>query len=222
MCGRFVRHSSLDLIEKTFNVDTRGIEAAANYNVAPTQPVLAVIREDQNRLRRLNWGLVPFWAKDKKIGARMINARSETVAQKPSFRHAFKKKRCLIIADGFYEWKGPKGNKQPFFFSPEDRRPFGFAGLWDIWKDPESTDYRSCTIITTAASDAIRDVHDRMPVILTPDAYDDWLEPANQDPERLMQILADKTIRDLMRTPVSKRVNAVGNNDPQNIEPAVD
>ena len=219
MCGRFVRHSSMDLIEKTFNVDAKGIDAAPNYNVAPTQLVLGLTGSPSVMLRQYHWGLVPFWAKDKSIGSRMINARSETVAQKPSFRTAFKKRRCLIIGDGFYEWKGPKGSKQPYYFSLGNNKPFGFAGLWELWKDPEQGEYRSCTIITTAASDSIKDVHDRMPVILTPDAHAAWLDPGIDEVGVLQNILTENRFRELVRVPVSKNVNHVRNNEPQNILP---
>ena len=220
MCGRFVRHSSMDLIERTFNVDVSGIDIAASYNVAPTQLVLGVVGSQPRILQQFHWGLVPFWSKDKSIGARMINARSETVAEKPSFRNAFKKRRCLIIADGYFEWKGPKGQKQPYYFSLPDQKPFGFAGLWETWKDPESGEYRSCSIITTAASDAIKDIHNRMPVILTPAIHDAWLDPGNQDTAALQKMLSKNIYREFMRTPVSKNVNNVRNNDPQNILPA--
>lgn len=219
MCGRFVRHSSLDLIEKTFNVDATDIDAAVNYNVAPTQEVLGLTGNHQKKLWQFYWGLVPFWAKDKSIGSRMINARSETVAEKPSFRNAFKKRRCLIIADGYYEWTGQKGQKQPYYFSLGNQKPFGFAGLWEIWKDPKAGEYRSCTIITTAASDTMKDVHHRMPVILTPEAHEAWLDSTNQDVGILQNILAEKSIRDLGRFPVSRKVNNARYNDPENILP---
>ena len=219
MCGRFVRHSSMDLIEKTFKVDAADMDFAANYNVAPTQQVLAITGDPHKDLVQFYWGLVPFWAKDKAIGARMINARSETVAEKPSFRNAFKKRRCLIIADGYFEWKGPKGQKQPYYLTLDDRKPFGFAGLWETWKDPEAGAYRSCTIITTSASESIRDIHNRMPVILNPEVHDAWLNPGNQDPAYLMQMLTENHRGDLLSTPVSRSVNNVRNNDPKNIQP---
>ena len=220
MCGRFVRHSSMDLIERTFNIDASDIDITASYNVAPTQLVLGIVGSQPRSPQQFHWGLVPFWSKDKSIGARMINARSETVAEKPSFRNAFKKRRCLIIADGYFEWKGPKGQKQPYYFSLPDKKPFGFAGLWETWKDPESGDYLSCSIITTAASDAIKDVHNRMPVVLTPAIHETWLDPGNQDTAALQKMLSRDIYREFMRTPVSKKVNNVRNNDPQNILPA--
>jgi len=219
MCGRFVSHSSLSLIEKTFNVDAVACEVSPNYNVAPTQPVLVIVRNHETRLDKFHWGLVPFWAKDLSIGSRLINARAESVAQKPSFRNAFKNRRCLIIADGFYEWKGPKGQKQPWYLTVPSDKPFAFAGLWESWKGDAKREYLSCTIITTAASESVRDIHDRMPVILRPQAYDGWLETTNHDIGRLNSILQQGLIQDLIRYPVSKLVNNVRNNDAQCIEP---
>ena len=150
----------------------------------------------------------------------MINARSESIAEKPSFRSAFKKRRCLIPADGFYEWKGEKGRKQPMFITSPDRKPFAFAGLWETWRkkdDPDST-YKSCTIITTRASDSIRDIHHRMPVILKPSAYESWLDPGNQDAAELEKILENEIITELVSYPVSKQVNSTRNNDSSCIE----
>ena len=218
MCGRFVRHSSLSLIEKTFNIDSVEAEAESSYNIAPTQNVLAVVRNGERRLTNLHWGLVPFWAKDRSIGSRLINARAETVAEKPSFRNAFKKRRCLIVADGFYEWKGEKGNKQPYYLTLPSDGPFAFAGLWEIW-DKDDAAYRSCSIITTAATESVRKLHHRMPVILRPESHDAWLDTTNQDAEQLKQILQQGFYRKLVHYPVSKRVNVVKNNDPACIEP---
>jgi putative SOS response-associated peptidase YedK len=134
-------------------------------------------------LEKLHWGLVPFWAKDISIGIKLINARAETIASKPSFRNAFKKRRCLIPADGFYEWKGPKGQKQPMLITLPESKPFAFAGLWETWnkKDDQDTIYKSCTIITTEASDSVREIHHRMPAILKPEMYESWLDPLNQN-----------------------------------------
>jgi putative SOS response-associated peptidase YedK len=220
MCGRFVRHSSLELVEKTFTVDRPAFEVTHSYNIAPTQAVLAVVRNGRAGLVQLNWGLVPFFAKDVSGAARMINARSETLATKPSFRNAFRKRRCLIVADGFYEWSGPKGQKQAWYITLPRGGPFGFAGLWEIWRpnDPK-TEHRSCTITTTDASPGLRDIHNRMPVILQAGAYDAWLDPANQDAERLRQILQNDSHVEFKRTAVSSRVNNVGNTDAGCIEP---
>lgn len=222
MCGRFVRHSSLRLIEQTFNVDAAGIEAAPSYNIAPTQEVLAIVGNDRPHLSKLHWGLVPFWAKNTRIGNRMINARAETVTEKPSFRNAFAKRRCLIVADGFYEWKGKKGEKQPFYFSLPDGSPFCFAGLWELWKgaDASSSDaYRSCAIITTAASNSVSAVHHRMPVILRPEMHAGWLKSAAADTDQLRKILAEGFFRRLACHPVTRKVNSTRYNEPACIEP---
>jgi putative SOS response-associated peptidase YedK len=220
MCGRFVRHSSLELIEETFNVDRPAFEATHSYNIAPTQAVLAVVRNGHAGLVLLLWGLVPFFAKDASGAARMINARSETLATKPSFRTAFRKRRCLIVADGFYEWTGPKGQKQAWYITLPSGGPFGFAGLWEVWRaDDRKTEISSCAIITTDASPGLRDIHNRMPVILRAGAHDAWLDPANQDTERLQQILQNDCHVEFKCTAVSSRVNYVGNMDAGCIEP---
>ena len=220
MCGRFVRHSSLELIEKTFNVDHPPFEAAHSYNIAPTQAVLAVVRNGRAGLVQLHWGLVPFFAKDASGAAKMINARSETLATKPSFRNAFRKRRCLIVADGFYEWTGPKRQKQAWYITLPSDGPFGFAGLWELWRsDDLKTELRSCAIITTDASPGLRDIHNRMPVILRAGAHDAWLDPATQDAGRLRQILQNDCHVEFKRTAVSPRVNYVGNTDAGCIEP---
>ncbi|MFY9708395.1 MAG: SOS response-associated peptidase [Desulfobacterales bacterium] len=220
MCGRFVRHSSLELVEKTFNVDRPAFEVTHSYNIAPTQAVLAVVRNGHAGLVQFHWGLVPFFAKDASGAARMINARSETLTAKPSFRNAFRKRRCLIVADGFYEWSGPKGQKQAWYITLPSGGPFGFAGLWEVWRpnDPK-TEHRSCAIITTDAGPGLRDLHGRMPVILQAGAYDAWLDPANQDAERLRQILQYDSHVEFKRTAVSSRVNNVGNTDAGCIKP---
>ena len=222
MCGRFAGLRSLDELRTFFPIDKAACEVTPNYNVAPTQEVITIIKKDnENWLDKFHWGLVPFWAKDISIGNRMINARVESVAEKPSFRNAFKKRRCLILADGFYEWKGGKGGKQPMFITLPDNKPFAFAGLWETWnkKDEKDSIYRSCTIITTEASDSIRDIHNRMPVILKPQIYEPWLDPENQDVTELDKILKNEIITDLASYPVSKRVNSTRNNDPSCIEP---
>ena len=222
MCGRFVGYRKLEELKEFFPIDRSACEVVANYNVAPSQEVLTVFNhQGENWLDKFHWGLVPFWAKDADIGNRMINARSETVAEKPAFKNAFKKNRCLIIADGFYEWKGTKGQKQPMFITVPDKKPMAFAGLWEIWKrqDQQNTPYRSCTIITVAACEAVRDIHHRMPAILRPDLYQQWLDPQNQDVARLKDILQKGLITDLVSYPVSKQVNSTRNNDPSCIEP---
>jgi len=220
MCGRFAGFRSLRELQEYFPIDKAACEVTANYNVAPTQEIIAIAKHDgENWLDKYHWGLVPFWAKDVSIGSRMINARSETVAEKPSFRGAFKKRRCLVLADGFYEWKGEKSNKQPMFITLPGREPFAFAGLWETWdKDPDSP-YKSCTIITTRASKSVSYIHHRMPAILDPEAYEPWLDPQNEDAEGLKTILEKGIVTELDSYPVSKQVNAVSNNKPSCIEP---
>ena len=222
MCGRFVGFRSLHELKKTFPIDKATCEVTENYNVAPSQEILAIIQyEKENWLERLHWGLVPFWAKDISIGNRMINARAETIASKPSFRNAFKKRRCLIPADGFYEWKGSKGQKHPVFITLPGSNPFAFAGLWETWhkKDEPDMIYKSCTIITTEASDSVRDIHPRMPVILKPEMYESWLDPLNQNVDELKHILQTGIVTELMSHAVSKNVNSVKTNEPSNIIP---
>lgn len=223
MCGRFVQYSPFETVQKVFNIGTVPFEAIPNYNVAPTQKILTVAKHDnENELEKLYWGLVPFWAKDISIGSRMINARAETVSEKPSFRNAFKNRRCLIPADGFYEWKGEKGHKQPFFITTNSSEPFAFAGLWETWTNKESDEesvYKSCTIITTEASGLICEIHNRMPAILIPEFYEKWLNTEIKDSKELEVILQDGLIREMQFYPVSKYVNSVKNNDPSCIKP---
>ena len=222
MCGRFVGFRSLEELKDFFPIDRAACEVVANYNVAPSQEVLAIVKHaGENLLDRFHWGLVPFWAKDISIGSKMINARSESVAQKPSFRNAFKKRRCLILADGFYEWTGEKGHKQPVFITLPNKKPFAFAGLWETWnkKGADEAVYKSCTIITTQASESIRDIHHRMPVILKTKVYEHWLEPGNQNITELEGILKDDINTEFVSHHVSKQVNSTRNNDPSCLEP---
>jgi putative SOS response-associated peptidase YedK len=222
MCGRFVGYRSFHELQTAFPIDKAVCDVTENYNVAPSQEVLAIIKHDkENWLERLHWGLVPFWARDVTIGSRMINARAETVATKPSFRGAFRKRRCLILADGFYEWKGSKGEKQPMFITLPEGGPFAFAGLWETWSrkdDPDSV-YKSCAIVTLPASSSVREIHHRMPAILKPENYAPWLDPSNQDVNELTHILKTGIVRELKSQAVSMSVNSVKNNEPSNIIP---
>ena len=223
MCGRFVQFSSLRTLENHFSFQTAPADIDTSYNVAPTQLILAITKRQECHLEYLHWGLVPSWAKNLSGASRLINARSETVSTKPSFRAAFKRRRCLIPADGFYEWHGEKGQKQPWFITIPEDRPFAFAGLWETWKsrDPEidQSEYKSCTIITTEAGDSIREIHHRMPVILRPEAYARWLDPENTKVQEMESILQNECITELNSHPVSKQVNRVQNNTPSNIKP---
>jgi len=221
MCGRFTLTDPNADLAVQFNLPE--IPAMQpRYNIAPTQPVAAVrtARESKGReLVMLQWGLIPFWAKDPKIGARMINARSETAAEKPSFRAAFRRRRCLVIADGFYEWQKQNGNKQPFFIHLRDARPFAFAGLWEHWEGPDDSIIESCTLLTCDPNDFLRAVHNRMPVILDPEHYDLWLNPEVQQPDTLQPLLRPYAAEDMDAYPVSRYVNSPGNDSPKCIEP---
>jgi putative SOS response-associated peptidase YedK len=222
MCGRFAGFRPLQELKKHFPIDIAKIKVSPNYNVAPTQEILAITQRDgKNHLEKLFWGLVPFWAKDISMGSRMINARSETVAEKPSFRNAFKNRRCLILADGFYEWKGEKGNKQPMFITMPDGRPFAFAGLWGTWdkQGKEPIQYRTATILTREASESVMPIHNRMPVILKPEAFGPWLSRDTQDGRLLQNIIQNQVYTKLKSVPVSNQINSVKVNTPGNIRP---
>jgi putative SOS response-associated peptidase YedK len=212
MCGRFVAASPPDEIARYFDAQAPEAALEPNYNVAPTNDVYAVLEDGRVRkVEALHWGLVPSWAKSLSTGSKMINARAETVATKNAYRHAFKKKRCIIPADGFFEWKVIKGQKakQPYFIHRNDGEPLAFAGLWEVWHDPNNPDeeVHSCCIITGLPNEKVSDVHDRMPVILPPSAWDTWLDPDQQDIEALGKLLvpAPASIIDLY--PVSTEVN---------------
>ncbi|MEM9597648.1 MAG: SOS response-associated peptidase [Acidobacteriota bacterium] len=208
MCGRYTLTDPGDLLQELQVQDDGGGELPARYNIAPTQSVPAIRQgvDGARRLGFLHWGLIPFWAKDRSIGNRMINARSETAAEKPSFRSAFKSRRCLIPADGFYEWKKVSGGKQPFHIHRPGRRPFVFAGLWERWDKGEAP-IESCTVLTTAPNDRVAEVHDRMPVILRDGARDLWLDPDVRDRDLLESVLKSVPEEYLELTPVSRLVN---------------
>lgn len=215
MCGRFAFYSPAEAVIKYFGVpDAAAIEA--RYNIAPTQSVPVVRDMDgENVLSLLHWGLVPFWAKEKSIGNRMINARAETVSEKPAYRAAFRHRRCLIPATGFYEWKRLADGKQPYFIAMRDERPFAFAGLWESWKgeDPDKP-LESCTIVTTNPNEQLSNLHNRMPVILRQQDHETWLRAAHDDAAALMRPYPDD---DLVAWPVSKHVNNPKNEGPENI-----
>ena len=189
MCGRFVQFTLFPVIKREFNLLSAEIELPPRYNVAPTQDVAAVVNEDGNRLVLCRWGLIPPWSKDPAIGSRMINARAETVADKPSFRKPFRDHRCLVIADGFFEWKRERSRKIPVFVRMKDRSPFGLAGLYSDWRSPEGETLRTCTIITTAPNALLEPIHNRMPVIVARQDRDLWLDPRVRDPDTLTGLL---------------------------------
>jgi putative SOS response-associated peptidase YedK len=208
MCGRFAQRTNPKALAKAFNVaEVPPVEA--RYNIAPTQEILGVLESPDGReVKFFKWGLIPSWAKDASMGAKLINARSETVMEKPSFREAFKRRRCLIPADGFYEWQRTNSKKQPFFFQMKDERPFGFAGLWDRWLDEHGKPIESCTILTTEANELLKPVHDRMPVILHPHDYDLWLDEDLRKVDLRHELLRPFEAAEMMAYPVSTSINS--------------
>jgi putative SOS response-associated peptidase YedK len=216
MCGRFALIIDASLLADVFEVDPPR-ELKPRFNIAPTQTV-PIVRTGEDASREcalVRWGLVPSWAKDEKMGARMINARGETVAEKPSFRSAIKSRRCLIPADGFYEWVRTGDRKLPHYIHFVDGRPFAFAGLWERWSKGEAGPLDTCTIITTTPNDLIADLHDRMPVILPADRYGEWLEPRPLGQERLQDLLAPHSPEGMEAYPVSTYVNKPANDGPE-------
>jgi putative SOS response-associated peptidase YedK len=221
MCGRFTLTDPDADLAVQFNLPEIP-DMPPRYNIAPTQPVAAVRMAAESTVREivlLHWGLIPFWAKDSRIGARMINARSETVAEKPAFRTAFQHRRCLVVADGFYEWQKQNGIKQPFFIRLRGARTFAFAGLWERWKGSDDDLIESCTLLTTEPNDLLRPLHNRMPVILHPDDYDLWLNPQIQEAEPLQRLLYPYPPEEMDAYPVSRYVNSPDHDDPRCIEP---
>ena len=219
MCGRFTRTATLEELQKLFGFEERP-NLAPRTNIAPTQDIGILRREDDGKThwREARWGLIPSWAKDDSIGAKMINARGETVAEKPAFRAAFARRRCLIPADGFYEWKSEEGGKQPYRITLEDGRPFAFAGLWEVWRAPRGKSrLDTCSSVTVEAAPAIAEIHHRMPVILEGDSFDLWLDPEAR-PAALQGLLAPYggTLRAYK---VSKAVNKVANDSLDLLEP---
>jgi putative SOS response-associated peptidase YedK len=221
MCGRFTQTASPAVIAQQFSVTVPPL-FTARYNIAPTQPVAAIRIEPGTTTRQLvllRWGLIPSWAKDPKIGHQCINAKAETAAEKPSFRAAFKARRCLVIATGFYEWQVQGLRKQPMWIGLKSHGPFAFAGLWEHWRPPEGADIESCTILTTEPNELLRPIHNRMPVILAPTAYDQWLDPTFQQTEPLKALLRPYSGEDLIAYPVSTLVNNPRHDVPQCLEP---
>lgn len=235
MCGRFIATSPVSALAERFLVDEVKVdhEPDARFNVAPTLDVVAVAEsrssDGARRLGTFRWGLVPSWAKDPSIGSKLINARAESVAEKPAFRKALSRRRCIVPADAFYEWRRPpqgsKAKKQPYVIRRRDGVPMAFAGLWEAWRDPSGPEgewLRTCTIITTAANEAVRPLHDRMPVILAPDAWDRWLDTDVEEVEAVRGLLVPSPAEDLETYPVSTLVNDVSNDGPELLEPVTE
>ena len=220
MCGRFTLTASAQRLQVRFGLAAAPETLAPRYNIAPSQTVLVVPNRTPRTLRPARWGLIPHWAKDTAIGHRMINARSETVASRAAFRDALERRRCLIPADGFYEWKREGARRRtPFYLRRHDGEPFGLAGLWDVWRSPAGEAIASCTIITTRPNDMVAALHDRMPVILPPEAFDAWLAPAAQPIEVLQPWLSPCPPAWLEAVAVSDRVNSPDHDEPACIAP---
>ena len=215
MCGRYTSDSRPGRPGQRFEFDGSDFSYDPGYNIAPTESVLTVRNVEGREAAFMRWGLIPFWAKDPKIGARMINARAETVAEKPAFRNALKKRRCLVLADGYYEWQKTPAGKRPYRIIMRSGEPFAMAGLWETWKDPQGNVVPSCTIITTAANDFLAPVHNRMPVILPRESEDLWLEPGVEDPASLTGILAPYPDECMDAYEVSTLVNYARNDGPE-------
>jgi putative SOS response-associated peptidase YedK len=222
MCGRFVQSSTSECYARLFDVEDRQLgNLTPRYNVAPTQTTWAclVAADGRRDLAILRWGLVPHWSKGPDSRYSMINARAETVHQKPAYRDAFRLRRCLIPADGFYEWKSVKGGKQPYFIRRQDAEPMAFAGLWEHWKDPQSGQaLNSCTIIVTDANELMRPIHDRMPVILDPADFERWLGTGPEHARDLLPLLRPAPPEDLEAYPVARAVNSPKNEGRELIE----
>ena len=221
MCGRFTLFEADKILSKEFGVS--GVPPLSpRYNIAPSQPIAAVRTPHTGggrELALLRWGLIPSWSKDPAIGNRLINARAETVQEKPSFLNAFRRHRCLIPTNGFYEWQRQERGKQPYFVRMRDERIFAFAGLWDRWESPDDGVIETCAILTTAANAVLAPIHDRMPVILPRTEYARWLDPALKDPDSLSPLLVPFPPEEMLAIPVSPRVNAPSTDDEKCIAP---
>lgn len=222
MCGRFSLEGSAPTLASHFNVQEI-LAWSARYNLAPSQEVLTVVQPlgAARQVCRMRWGLIPAWAKDPAIGNQLINARAETVATKPAFRVPLRERRCLILTDGFYEWESQGHRKRPWFIRMQDGRPFAFAGLWDCWTDLEGRKVKSCTIITSTPNALIRRFHHRMPVILSPNDYDLWLDVQFREVDRLLPLLTPYPPEEMTAYPVNTLVNSPTNDSPACQAPAV-
>ncbi len=219
MCGRYTLTADAESIQLAFNLDDVAGWSIPRYNIAPTQQVAVITDREPKRLSFMKWGLAPSWAKDPKIGSRMINARSETAAEKPSFRTAFKRRRCLIPADGYYEWTKRGKKKVPMYIQHTERDIFAFAGLWESWKQPDGAWLQTCAILTTDANEKVRPIHHRMTVIVEPDDYDTWLAPRELLPPEWQPLMAGPRSGQLKFHEVSTRVNRPANDNPTLVAP---
>jgi putative SOS response-associated peptidase YedK len=222
MCGRFTLTAKPERLQEVFELQERPANLEPRYNVAPSQPVAVLTHPEERRVEMFRWGLIPSWAKDASIGNRLINARVETMAEKPAFRAAFARRRCLVLADGFYEWQRSdnKSRSQPYYFRLSEGEPFAFAGLYEVWRDPAEANEKvlSCTLITGPANERVARVHDRMPVMLTGEALWRWLDP-DASPEALRNVLMPIGPERMEDYPVSTLVNKPSNDSAQLLEP---
>lgn len=223
MCGRFTLTADPDQLREAMPWLEIPTGFKPRFNIAPSQPIAVVPNNGENRLDFYVWGLIPSWAKDPTIGNRMINARAETLAEKPSFRNAFRRRRCLILADGFYEWKAEEKDgrqiKTPMYIRMKDGKPFGFAGLWELWNAPDGSQVYSATIITTEPNDLLESIHNRMPVILPSEQYSTWLQTSELDSKILQPLLGPYPSDQMTAYPISRRVNDPANESPEVIQP---
>jgi len=221
MCGRFTLTVSPEELQAAFPNFHIPVDLPPSYNIAPSQPIPVIPNDGVNRLDFYQWGLIPSWTKVENLGKfSFINARSETAAEKPSFKNSFKRRRCLILADGFYEWsKSTSGKgKAPYYFTMKDQKPFAFAGLWEIWNSPEGDPLKSACILTTTPNELVKPIHNRMPVILAPEDYDTWLDPVENKAPVFQPLLRSFPAELMQSYPVSTYVNSPKNNSPQCIQ----
>jgi putative SOS response-associated peptidase YedK len=219
MCGRFTLTRATDEVAQRFGADAGQFRLPLQYNIAPTQIVAAVRQNGTRMLEAFQWGLIPFWARDPQIGSRLINARAETLAEKPAFKHALTRRRCLIPSDGFYEWKKEGRSRQPFYIRRRDGALFAFAGLWETWESPEGEVRRTCVIITVEPNALLAGIHNRMPAILTPENESVWLDPGEKSLARLLSCLTPYPAEEMEYYPVSRLVNSPANDSPECLRP---
>lgn len=220
MCGRFSLKSTMKAIEDEFSIAHTNIILEPHYNIAPTQNIIVIVLDETKKLNTFQWGLIPAWVKDQATGNKtIINARSETILEKSSFKDGFKKRRCLILADGYYEWKKSTNEKVPMYIYLKSQRPFAFAGIWDTWKSPKGTVINSCAIITTKPNDLMASIHNRMPVILPKKDENIWLDISFQTEKYLLNLLKPYPSEEMSSHQVSKIVNSPQNDNPNCVKP---
>jgi len=221
MCGRFDLHSEPAVLLKEFRIDHAGVDYRPSYNIAPSRNIVIVKDDGKRYLSQCRWGFIPSWAEDSNIGYKMINARAETVAEKPAFREAFRRHRCLVVADGFYEWRRVGKQRQPVYVRLKSQKPIGFAGLYNTWTSPEGEAICTCAIITTDANDLLNPIHDRMPAIIPKDKEDLWLDPNVREKEKLAPLLSPYPSQEIEIYDVSPIMNSPAFDSPENIIPHV-